>query len=343
MRRLEVKASTEAGFYPVHVGAGALEKLPQFLAGRVLAVADSRVPTLPELKEVPTVRVGGGERAKSLAGLERVLDAFQDAELGRDSTVLAVGGGTVGDLVSFAASVWHRGTPVVQVPTTFLAMVDSSIGGKTGLNTARAKNPVGSFWQPRAVIADTRYLETLPAEQMVNGWAEVVKYAVTFEPDLAEVEDLEEVIERCVRIKGRIVAEDERELRSDGGRILLNYGHTVGHALEAATGFRLSHGRAVAWGMRVAAAISAGFDLVEPGVAARQDALLAAHGLPGPRPEVDLEEVLNATRLDKKVRGGRRTWVFLRDLGKPLTTRDVTDGQVRTALAEILHSNALDE
>jgi 3-dehydroquinate synthetase len=318
----------------VLIGPGALERLPQFLPGKVLAVADVRVPTLPELKEIPTVRVRGGERGKTMRGLQRVLDAFERAELGRDSTVLAVGGGTVGDLAAFAASVWHRGTPVVQVPTTFLAMVDSSIGGKTGVNTSRAKNAVGTFWQPRAVLADTRYLATLAAEEVANGWAEVVKYAVTFEPDLAEVTDLDEVIERCVRIKGRVVAADEREEK--GGRILLNYGHTVGHALEAATGFRISHGRAVAWGMRVAAALSGPPELVAADLAARQDALLAAHGLPGPRPEVDLEDVLNATRLDKKVRGGRRTWVLLQDFGRPMTTKDIEDRAVARALAEIL-------
>jgi 3-dehydroquinate synthase len=337
VRRLEVKASTGAGFYPVHIGAGALDKLPLFVAGKVLAVVDSRVPTLPELGEVPAVRLQAGEEAKTLAGLERVLDAFGSAELDRDSTVLAVGGGTVGDLAGFAASIWHRGIAVVQVPTTLLAMVDSAIGGKTGINSSRAKNAIGTFWPPRAVLADTRYLATLPADEEANGWAEIVKYAVTFDPSLSEAVDLEEVIERCVRIKGEIVAADERETAREGGRVLLNYGHTVGHALEAVTGFRISHGRAVAWGMRVAAAISAQLGEASPGLMERQDALLSVRGLPGPRPEVDLDAVLAATRRDKKVRGGRQTWVLLRDLGRPLTTREVPDEQVSAALAEILH------
>jgi len=302
--------------------------------GKVLAVVDSRVPTLPELADVPTVRLRAGEQAKTLAGLGRVLRSFEAAELGRDATVLAVGGGTVGDLVGFAASIWHRGIAVVQVPTTFLAMVDSSIGGKTGINSGGAKNAVGTFWQPRAVLADTRYLETLPAEEMTNGWAEVVKYAMTFEPDLAEVADLGEIVERCVRIKGRVVADDERE--TGDSRVMLNYGHTAGHAIEAATGFRLPHGRAVAWGMRVAAALSIRHGWATADLAAVQDRMLAAHGLPGPRPELDLERVSALTRLDKKARGGRRTWVMLRELGKPVTTQDLRDSEVDAALAEIL-------
>ena len=333
MRRLEVAVPGRA--YPVLVGAGAAKEIGGFLSGQVLVVADPAAPRLLEL-DAPVVEVEGGEDAKTMAGVERLLDELERHRVGRDGTLVAVGGGTIGDLAGFAASIWQRGVAVVQVPTTLLAMVDSSIGGKTGVNTARAKNAVGSFWQPRAVLADTRYLDTLPPAETANGWAEVVKYAVTFEPGLAGVGDVAEVIERCARIKGRIVAADEREAGHEGGRILLNYGHTVGHALEAATGYRIPHGRAVAWGMRVAAELSVQTGMAAADLRTRQDALLAEHGLPGPRPEVDFEAVLDATRADKKVRGGRRTWVLLRDLGRPFTTSDVSDRVVAGALAEIL-------
>ncbi len=330
MRRVEV--DLKASPYPVLIGAGALGELGGFLTGTAVAIADRAVPRLPELK-LPTLAIEGGEGAKTMGRLESLLAGLEEHRVGRDGTVVAVGGGTVGDVAGFAASVWLRGVALVQVPTTLLAMVDSAIGGKTGVNTRSAKNAIGTFWQPRAVLADTRYLETLPREQLDGGWAEVVKYAMTLDPAIAGLEDLEEVIERCVRCKATVVAADEREA---GPREVLNYGHTVGHAIEAASGYAVHHGRAVAAGMRAAARISAAIGLCDQSLVEAQDELLRRRGLPGTLPRLSLEEVVAATAGDKKARGGRGRWVLLRGMGRAEPGHEVPDAAVREAVAEIL-------
>jgi 3-dehydroquinate synthase len=330
VRRVEVEL--EANPYPVLIGSGVLAELSGFLTGTSLAIADRAVPVLSELA-LPTLKVAAGEGAKTMAGLEALLAALEEHRVGRDGTVVAIGGGTVGDLAGFAASVWLRGVALVQVPTTLLAMVDSAIGGKTGVNTRLAKNAVGTFWQPRAVLADTRYLESLPAEQLEGGWAEVVKYAMTLDPGIAELEDVEEVIERCVRCKAGVVTADERE---SGPREVLNYGHTVGHAIEAASGYSIHHGHAVAAGMRAAVRISAALGLCDRALVDAQDELLARHGLPVHLPALAADAVIAATAADKKVRGGRGRWVLLRGMGKAETGHEVPDAAVREAVAEIL-------
>ena len=333
MRQVEVAHA--GGAYPVLIGAGCLAELPRFLEGQAVAVVDEAVPAMPEL-DLPGVRqlrIAGGEGAKTLAGVERLLAEFERHRLGRDGTVVAVGGGTIGDLAGFAASIWLRGVALVQVPTTLLAMVDSSIGGKTGVNTGGAKNAVGSFWQPRAVLADTRYLAGLPPEQLAGGQAEVVKYAMTLDPGLAELADLEAVIERCAACKARVVAADERE---QGPREVLNYGHTIGHAIEAASGYSVHHGRAVAWGMRAAVRISARLGLCETSLVEAQDRLLGRHGLPGDRPDLTLEEIMSATAGDKKARQGRLRWVLLRGMGRAEIGHEVPAAVVEAAVAEIL-------
>jgi 3-dehydroquinate synthase len=330
VRRVEVALA--ASPYPVLIGPGALGELGGFLSGTAVVIADQAVPQLPELS-LPTILIEGGERAKSMAGLEALLAGLEKNRVGRDGTVVAVGGGTVGDLAGFAASIWLRGVALVQVPTTLLAMVDSAIGGKTGINTASAKNAIGTFWQPRAVLADTRYLATLPPEQLEGGWAEVVKYAMTLDPGIADLEDLEEVVERSVRCKAEVVAADEREA---GPREVLNFGHTVGHAIEAASGYSIHHGRAVAAGMRAAARISAALGLCDPSLVDRQDELLSRHGLPGALPRLSVDQIVAATAGDKKARGGRGRWVLLRGMGKAEPGHAVPDAAVREAVAEIL-------
>jgi len=331
----QVEVALAANPYPVLIGSGALAELVDFLSGTAVVIADRAVPPLPEpvLRSLATVAIEGGEGAKTMAGLESLLASIAEHRVGRDGTIVAVGGGTIGDLAGFAASVWLRGVALVQVPTTLLAMVDSAIGGKTGVNTPSAKNAIGAFWQPRAVLVDTRFLDTLPREQLEGGWAEVVKYAMTLDAGIADLEDLEEVIERCVLCKATVVSADEREA---GPREVLNYGHTVGHAIEAASGYGIHHGRAVAWGMRVAARISVDMGLCDPMVEAEQDRLLAAHGLPGERPKVTAEAVLAAAGGDKKSRGGRLRWVLLRGLGRAETGREVPDEVVAGAVAGIL-------
>ena len=269
--------------------------------------------------------IPAGERSKSLTQLEAVLSFLEKQRIDRGGCVIAVGGGTVGDLAGLAAAVWLRGVRLVAVPTTLLAMVDSSIGGKTGVNGRRSKNAIGAFWQPSAVISDLATIETLPAPSYRDAFAEVVKYAVAMDrglfdlvqrnaPRLVERDGamLERVVFRCVAAKALVVAKDERDR---GPRAILNYGHTAGHALEAATGFRVSHGRAVAFGMRVAARIALALDLCSRRVIDSQDALLESLGLPDRPPHVDPKRVLAAIALDKKARRGKVAWVMPRRVG----------------------------
>lgn len=328
--------------YPVLIGRGALLALPGFvrdlrpLAAAAVVVTDHNVagewgqPVVEGLMgagvRAHPFPVEAGESAKSLATLEKVLEFFEEVELDRSGVVVALGGGTVGDLAAFAAAVWLRGVRCVQVPTTLLAMVDSSVGGKSGVNTARTKNAVGSITQPVGVLADLATLGMLPDQQYETAFAEVVKYGVAMDAELvadleaeagalrARQEDvLDSVVTRCVELKAAVVAEDERET---GRRALLNYGHTVGHALESASGYVAIHGGAVALGMRAAARIAERSGLCDEDLVERQDRLLEAYSLPGRLPEVSADSVLAALRRDKKSRGGRPRWVLPRELGK---------------------------
>ena len=290
--------------------------------------------------------IPAGERSKSMAQLENVLSFLERQQLDRGGCVIAVGGGTVGDLAGLAAAMWQRGVRLVAVPTTLLAMVDSSIGGKTGVNGRRSKNAIGAFWQPSAVVSDLAAIETLPAPSYRDAFAEVVKYAVAMDrglfdllqrnaPRLAERDPsmLQRVVFRCVAAKALVVAKDERDR---GPRAILNYGHTAGHALEAATGFRVSHGRAVAFGMRVAADMAVAMDLCSERLAESQDALLAAFGLPDRPPHADPRRVLAAIALDKKARRGKVAWVMPRRIGHAEVGHAVPGALVRRVVTRAL-------
>ncbi|MGH7761320.1 MAG: 3-dehydroquinate synthase [Candidatus Dormibacteraceae bacterium] len=287
-----------------------------------------------------------GERSKSMTQLQDVLAFLERQRIDRGGCVIAVGGGTVGDLAGFAAAVWQRGVRLVGVPTTLLAMVDSSIGGKTGINGTRSKNAIGAFWQPSAVIADLACLETLPAASYRDAFAEVVKYAVAMDQGLfgllkkerprlvaGDRAMLESVVFRCVTAKALVVAKDERER---GPRAILNYGHTAGHALEAASGFRISHGRAVAFGMRVAAQIAVSMELCSRRLVESQDEMLSEYGLPAKLPHVDPARVLAAIPRDKKARRGKVAWVLPRRLGRAEIGHAVPAPLVRRAVTRAL-------
>lgn len=346
--------------YPVLVGRGALQELPQLVremgARTAAVVTDSTVgeawadPVRDGLTgagvRTTCLEVEPGERSKSLAGLERVLAFLESSEIDRHGLVVALGGGTVGDLAGFAAAVWLRGVRCVQVPTTLLAMVDSSIGGKTGVNTALTKNAIGAFWQPAAVVGDLAVLETLPEGEYLTAFGEIVKYAVSMDRDLVvslEVDHegllarspaaLEPVVTRCVQLKAGVVAADERE---SGRRAILNYGHTVGHALESASGYAAAHGRAVAFGMDAAVRVSAELELCEPELVSRQAELLAAFGLPGSLPRVSAAAVLAAVARDKKRRDSRVRWVLPRELGLAQVGVEVPDAVVARVVRSLL-------
>jgi 3-dehydroquinate synthase len=290
--------------------------------------------------------IPASERSKSMAQLLGVLSFLERQRIDRGGIVIAVGGGTVGDLAGFAASMWQRGVRLVAVPTTLLAMVDSSIGGKTGVNGRKSKNAIGAFWQPTAVVSDIATIETLPEPAYRDAFAEVVKYAVAMDrglfdllqrnsPRLVERDPamLERVVFRCVAAKALVVAKDERDR---GPRAILNYGHTAGHALEAATGFRVAHGRAVAFGMRVAARIALAMELCSKRVVESQDALLDAFGLPDRPPHADPKRILAAIALDKKARRGKVAWVMPRRIGHAEPGHAVPGAVVRRVVTRSL-------
>jgi 3-dehydroquinate synthase len=348
-----------SGSYPVIIGSNIHRELRGAVARLdptgVAIVTDSNVRPWAAKVARSIKRAGlktaihvipAGERSKSINQLHQVLAFLERQRIDRGGCVIAVGGGTVGDLAGFAAAVWQRGVRLVGVPTTLLAMVDSSIGGKTGINGTRTKNAIGAFWQPSAVITDLACLQTLPATSYRDAFAEVVKYAVAMDRGLADLLQkersrllaadramLERVVFRCVAAKALIVAKDERET---GPRAILNYGHTAGHALEAATGFRISHGRAVAFGMRVAARVALSMDLCSKRLVETQDELLTAYGLPDRVPHVDPARVLAAIPRDKKARRGKVAWVMPRRMGHAEPGHTVPSPLVRRVVTRAL-------
>ncbi|HMA71537.1 MAG TPA: 3-dehydroquinate synthase [Xanthobacteraceae bacterium] len=320
------------------------------VAGLHLAAAEAALATGGLSTSRVVVRPGEG--TKSFAGLERVCEALIAARVERGDVVVAVGGGMVGDLAGFAAAVVRRGLDYIQVPTTLLAQVDSSVGGKTAINSPQGKNLVGAFYQPILVLADTAVLDTLPPRQFRAGYAEIVKYGLLGDAGFfawldANVKDVfaggaarEHAIATSCRMKATIVARDERET---GDRALLNLGHTFGHALEAAAGFsdRLLHGEAIALGMALAAEFSARLGALAPEQAVRVTHHLAAVGLPvslvgvaGGVPSAD--QLMLLMGQDKKVKRGKLTFVLLRDIGAAYIAPDVDPAQLRAFLVEKL-------
>jgi 3-dehydroquinate synthase len=291
--------------------------------------------------------VPAGEAAKELSVLAGIYDALTAAGVDRQGTLIALGGGTVGDVTGFAAATWMRGIPYIQMPTTLLAMVDSSIGGKTAVNLPAGKNLVGAVHQPSAVLCDLDYLGTLPAEEFRASFAEIIKAAVIGDRRFFEWlrENLpallasrppivREAIVRAIAIKALVISRDPNET---GVRAILNYGHTVAHALERAAGFgRLRHGEAVAWGMEVAAMISLRTGACEPEAVELQHALLCDAGLLADRPAVAHAKLIEAMRHDKKSRSGEVRWVLLREIGRAEYGQSVDASVVEASLAEVL-------
>lgn len=288
-----------------------------------------------------------GEAHKTLATMRMMYDWLASRRAERGHLVVAVGGGVVGDMAGFAAATYLRGMPFAQVPTTLLAMMDASIGGKTGVDLPQGKNLVGAFHQPKFVLADVATLETLSKRELAAGWAEAIKHALimdepllhTFEQHGKAVRALErettaDVVRRSVAIKARVVSQDERETL--GIRTLLNYGHTVGHAIETVTGYtQYLHGEAVAIGMMAAAHISRELGMLSPKDVARQRAVLEAYDLPVLLRGVDTDAILAATRMDKKTVGKRVNWVLLDRIGHAAVRSDVPPEAVRRAVAQV--------
>jgi shikimate kinase/3-dehydroquinate synthase len=353
-------ARTETGGYPVYVGPGVLGAAGSLWPdeSRCFIVADERVQSLhgerlatslSERASVPTtVTVPAGERSKTLAEAERVMSALARAGMERSDTLVALGGGVVGDLAGFCAATYQRGVRLAQVPTTLVAQVDSAYGGKTGVDLADAKNYVGAFHQPALVLADPTLLSTLPEEELRAGFSEVLKTALIAGGSLWQrVQELEplgqefaregrpliETIEGCVQTKLAVVGRDELDL---GERASLNLGHTFAHALEAATGYRAyRHGEAVALGLLVTLRLSEHELGLDAFVRERADELLRRHGLPTSFAGPATEKLLDHAALDKKRRGGRLSLVLLHAPGDVAIGCEATEQALRDAIEEL--------
>jgi 3-dehydroquinate synthase len=342
--------------YPILIGQSLLRQpdlfRPYLAARDILVVSNTTVAPLymePLTAALTGTRVveailPDGESHKILATVSRVLDVLVANRFGRDCMVVALGGGVVGDMAGFAAACYQRGVPYVQVPTTLLAQVDSSVGGKTGVNHPGGKNLIGAFHQPSAVVADTSTLASLPARELRAGLAEVIKYGLICDAPFfdwiethldellaADPTALAHVIHRSCEIKAQIVGRDERE---QGDRALLNLGHTFGHAVESATHYsRWLHGEAIGAGLLMAAAMSHESGFVDTSVVDRVRRLVERTGLPVRIAEVPPEVALEHMKIDKKVQGGRMRLVLLRAIGDAFVTADYPEPALQRTLS----------
>jgi shikimate kinase/3-dehydroquinate synthase len=354
--------STPTDNYPVFVGWGLLESLGRRmrqcgLRGSALIISDDNVFPHHGEKAIESLKAAGfktatyivpaGESTKNIDTAIKIYDWLVEQRAERGHAIVALGGGMVGDLAGFAASTFLRGLPLVHVPTSLMAMTDSSIGGKVAVNHPKAKNLIGAFYQPRLVVADVSTLKTLPKRELVSGWAEVVKHAMILDADFLKLleenaDDLSklkpaiiaEAIRRSAYIKSTVVGEDEKEQRK---RMVLNYGHTIGHGLETATGYgRLLHGEAVSIGMTGAAMLSEQLGLISHDVVLRQKALLERFGLPTACSDVSLDSILKAMALDKKVKEKNIQWVLLEGIGKTTFRDDVPQKDVLSVIKKLI-------
>jgi 3-dehydroquinate synthase len=359
--------------YEISIAAGNLQQLGEKcralqLGNKMMVVSNPTVFALYGAKTIASLRAAGfevaycelsdGERYKTPRSIERIHDLALEHGLDRSSTLVALGGGVIGDMTGFAAATWLRGIAVVQVPTTLLAMVDSSIGGKTGVNHPRGKNLIGAFHQPRLVVADPEVLATLPAREFRAGMAEVIKYGIINDRELFErlerapgltqsdvsLELLSTILARSAQAKATVVSEDEFE--SKGLRATLNYGHTIGHAIESVTNYTVvNHGEAVALGMVAAGRLAAQLQLWTAAEAQRQEAVIDRADLALALPsDLDLVKIIETLKSDKKVKAGKGIFILPTTIGatktigyEPASTDTfVSDAAIRSVLTAML-------
>ncbi|MCX7169396.1 MAG: 3-dehydroquinate synthase [Proteobacteria bacterium] len=363
MRSLNVSLGDRS--YPILIGSGLLTQaellLAQLPVPRAAIVSNQTVaPLYLDLLAAPLRAAGvqltqivlpDGEQYKSWETLNQIFDTLMAEHCDRATTLIALGGGVVGDLAGFAAATYQRGVPFIQVPTTLLAQVDSSVGGKTGINHPRGKNMIGAFWQPKLVLAATETLKSLPPRELSAGLAEVIKYGLI--RDLPFLEWLEAnmellragddtalayAIERCCLNKAEVVAADEFETAREGGRALLNFGHTFGHAIETGMGYGAwLHGEAVAAGMLMAAELSRRLGWLAAADVLRVRRLLARAGLPVQGAALGARRYLELMSHDKKVLAGRLRLVLLQRLGEGITWSDAPLSDIHAAIEECCH------
>ena len=361
-----VETATQS--YPVFVGYGLLDKLGEkmrqaALSGTATIISDKNVFSLYGSKVVGILKDAGfvvnsfvvpqGEETKNMDYAIKIYDFLVGHRAERDDVIIALGGGMVGDLAGFVAATFLRGMFWIQVPTSLIAMVDASIGGKVGINHPEGKNLIGAFYQPTLVLADPQALTTLPQRELVSGWAEVIKHGMILDKEFFEFleanvnrlteleqEALTRAVARSAAIKAQVVNQDEKE--REGKRTILNYGHTIAHGLEAATQYKcFLHGEAVAIGMMGAAKLSQRLGLLPSAAVERQQALLQKFGLPTSLPamrsnlKLSLAGVTRAMELDKKMKGKAIRWVLLQDIGKTVIRSDVPQQEVLAVLQEL--------
>ena len=335
----------EDNSYPIFIGEGAslsLENFDGYIAGKDIAIITNEVVAplyLNEISDLFSNRnvieyiLPDGEQEKKLKTVHKIIDRLMEAGFGRDSTLIALGGGVVGDITGFTASIFMRGINFIQIPTTLLAQVDASVGGKTAVNHKSGKNLIGSFYQPQCVICDSIFLATLEATEISAGLAEIIKYGLIFDSEFFQwlQKNMQQilsndraavdyVIQRSCAIKAEIVAQDEKE---QSVRALLNFGHTFGHAIEKLTGYgNWTHGDAVAVGMVLAARLSENMSLITPEDVQNIEEILTAANLPISLPNIDPAELLAAMQSDKKVKDRNIQLVLLKNIGEAFLTAD---------------------
>ena len=346
MRKIKVELGSNS--YEVYIGSGLLAQAGRRLkengfSGKLVIITDPTVNRLygealnqsftKEGLSVITLLVPEGEDQKSLETAGRLYHELTNSYAERTTPILALGGGVISDLTGFVAATYLRGVPLLQIPTTLLAQVDSSIGGKVAVDHGQLKNKIGAFYQPRLVIADTDTLRTLPTRELANGLAEVIKSAairdkkffVFLEKNLDRIKSLdegalEEVVFQSVRIKAEVVEKDERDT---GLRSILNYGHTIGHAVESASDFKVEHGGAIAIGMVAAARISNKMGILNKNELVRLESIIEKAGLPTEMPNLKVEKIIQAMKHDKKVLQDKLRFVLLKSIGSVFITDEV--------------------
>ncbi|KAF0132959.1 MAG: aroB1 [Candidatus Saganbacteria bacterium] len=345
-----IKVNLKERSYEIIIGSGKLEELKEYVKNksRIIIITDYTVGSLYGKKLQKTIKASSlieippGEKYKSLSTAAAVYDKMIGLNAARDSLVVALGGGVIGDLSGFVAATYMRGIDLIQVPTTLLAMVDASIGGKTAVDHKMGKNLIGAFYQPKKVIIDTDALNTLPPGELKNGLAEVLKYGLIKDTSIIDVLDSnpkisanfwESIIIRCAKIKADIVSKDEREL--SGERMILNFGHTIGHAVESLSKYKkYSHGEAVGFGMLAASRIALNKKLIDVNKYEMIKNLIKKLKLPD-KVNVMVKNILESVKMDKKVRNGKINFVLPVDIGKVKVFNDVSDQAIKEALMEL--------
>lgn len=355
MRKIKVRLSSSS--YEICIGPGLLMQTGHWLkelgfSDKLVIISDTRVKGLyggalrqsltSEGFNTSLLEVPEGEEQKSLQTASKLYNELNNFYVERTTPILALGGGVIGDLSGFVAATYLRGVPLVQMPTTLLAQVDSSIGGKVAVNYGQLKNKIGAFYQPSLVISDITVLRSLAISEFANGLAEAIKSAVVWdkaffaylEENLEKIkvlgdEEVEEVVVRSAKIKAEIVEQDERD---SGLRSILNYGHTIGHAIETVSGFKIEHGEAVAIGMLAAARISNKMGILDKNELIRLRRVVERAGLPTEIPRLDVEKLIRAMKHDKKMLGGKMRFVLPKAIGEVFITDEVSPPVIEKAL-----------